>query len=118
MQDSPIVIHAMTAATMRDIVKDAFSPSSVQIPGGNQAFQIVHYLLGITSNNIVDKITPYLSGNDLSHWKNLEVQFVEKLQLHIMAIGDNNIVADPQQPTSTTRMECLADYLFKAVVDA
>ena len=118
MQDSPIVIHAMTAATMRDIVHDAFSPSSVQIPGGNQAFQIVHHLLGITANNIVEKITPYLSGNDLSHWRNLEIQFVEKLQLHIMAIGDNNVVPDSQQPTSTTRMECLADYLFKAVVDA
>ena len=83
--------------------------------GGNPAFEIVHYLLGQASEQITSTIFSFLPQSDRNSWLNVETQFSEKLQLHIMAIGDNNVTTES---APTTRMTCLADYLFRTVVDS
>ena len=101
----------MDNQTMIKIVQEAFNSSNSTIPGGNHAFQIVHYLLNQSSGKIADNIVSFIPPSDLQSWLNLEMQFSEKLQLNIMAIGDDST-------SSSTRTESLADYLFKTVVDS
>jgi hypothetical protein len=111
MEADPRTIQAMDISTMIKIVQEAFNSSNSTILGGNHAFQIVHYLLNQSSGKIVDNIVSFIPQSDLQSWLYVETQFSEKLQLHIMAIGDNS-------NNSSTRIESLADYLFKTVVDS
>ena len=111
MEADPRTIQAMDLPTMIKIVQEAFNSSNSMILGGNHAFQIVYYLLNESSGKIVDNVVSFIPQPDLQSWQYVETQFSEKLQLHIMAIGDNSI-------NSSTRTESLADYLFKTVVDS
>ena len=115
MEMHPMTINAMDMNTMVNIVRDAFEGQDRHNPQLNPAFEIVHFLLGQASERITKTIYSFLPQPDRSSWLNMKVQFSEKLQLHIMAIGDNS---GTSEAAPTNRMTCLADYLFKTIVDS
>ena len=110
-----MTINAMDMNTMVNIVRDAFEGQDRHNPQLNPAFEIVHFLLSQASEKITKTIFSFLPQPDRNSWLNMEMQFSEKLQLHIMAIGDNS---GTSEAAPTNRMTCLADYLFKTIVDS
>ena len=113
-----MTIFLMDSATLLNIIQDAFNAPNCRAPGGNQAFQIVHYLLGETTAKVTDDVATFLTRTDKTPRRNVETQFLEKLQLRIMAFGNNSEHSSSSSSMPTTRLECLTDYLYKTVVDA
>ena len=110
-----MAIQAMDMDTMVTIVQDAFEGHDRRNPQFNTAFETVYFLLGLASKPITDTILSFLPPPDVPSWLNVEIHFSGKLQLHIMAIGDNSVTTESGP---TTRMKCCADYLFRTVVDS